>query len=265
METNSILTANVLDIIFEGRNKEYGAYDLRNTYNKRISTALGITAVVVMLFIIAAIWKTADGSNSLATPVIVFTPENPDPKDEIIPPKKIIKQEPVKSVRNTPPLIVIDKYVKDPPLPNDQLAELRIDTRTIDGKDVIGIIPPDEIKGGSRVLEIPKKITDDGITFTKVEIEAKFSGNWNVYLQKEIEKNMDELTEAGVSGTCIVKFVVSKDGSVSDVEAITMKGTKLAEVAVNAIRKGPKWIPAIQNGVPVNAYRQQPVTFKINE
>ena len=74
---------------------------------------------------------------------------------------------------------------------------------------------------------------------------------------------MDELTDAGESGTCIVKFVVSKDGTVSDVEAITMKGTKLAEVAVNAIRKGPRWIPARQNGTAVNAYRQQPVSFQI--
>ncbi len=76
---------------------------------------------------------------------------------------------------------------------------------------------------------------------------------------------MDELTEAGISGTCIVKFIVSKDGRVSDVEAITMKGSKLSEVAVNAIRKGPDWIPAQQNGREVNAYRHQPVTFKIDE
>jgi periplasmic protein TonB len=48
---------------------------------------------------------------------------------------------------------------------------------------------------------------------------------------------------------------------VSDVQATTMKGSKLAEVAVNAIRKGPKWIPAQQNGRMVNAYRLQPVTL----
>ncbi|MEJ7675274.1 MAG: energy transducer TonB [Chitinophagaceae bacterium] len=76
---------------------------------------------------------------------------------------------------------------------------------------------------------------------------------------------MDELTEAGVSGTCIVKFIVSKNERVSDVEAVTMKGSKLSEVAVNAIRKGPNWIPAQQNGREVNAYRLQPVTFKIDD
>ena len=267
METNSILTANILDILFEGRNKEYGAYDLRNTYNNRISTALAVTASIVVLFVAAlAVGKNTNDNSNLSARVIDLTTVNADIPEKIIPPKKIIEQEPVKRVRNTPPVIVIDEEVKEPPVPNDQMVDARIDKKTIDGKDDIGISPPDEIKGGSQVLEVPKKSTDDdGTLFIHVEIEAKFSGNWNSYLQKEIEKNIDELTEAGLSGTCIVRFVVSKDGSVSNVEAITMKGTKLAEVAVNAIRKGPKWIPAIQNGVPVNAYRQQPVTLKINE
>ena len=60
-------------------------------------------------------------------------------------------------------------------------------------------------------------------------------------------------------------FIVDKEGNVSSVEATTMKGTKLAEVAVNAIRRGPKWVPAQQNGRYVNAYREQPVTFTIQD
>ncbi|HEU5365127.1 MAG TPA: energy transducer TonB, partial [Hanamia sp.] len=59
-----------------------------------------------------------------------------------------------------------------------------------------------------------------------------------------------------------VRFIVDKTGTVSDVQATTMKGSKLAEIAVNAIRKGPKWTPAQQNGRFVNAYRLQPVTLQ---
>ena len=51
MEINKILTADILDIIFEGRNKDYGAYDLRKTYNKRLRIALLVTAVVVLLLL----------------------------------------------------------------------------------------------------------------------------------------------------------------------------------------------------------------------
>ena len=104
--------------------------------------------------------------------------------------------------------------------------------------------------------------------FTKVEIEASFPGGdagWSRYVKKEIESHIDELTEAGQSGQCRVRFIVSKDGTVSDVVALTMKGSKLAEVAVNAIRKGPKWKPAMQYGRPVNAYREQSPSFTIHD
>ena len=265
MEAKNILSANILDILFENRNKEYGAYDLRNTYDKRINTALGITAIVIIIICSSAfIGNTTDGK--VATrPDIITELANPDiKKEEIIESKKIIKPQPFKTIIFVPPIIVKDKFVIEPPVENDKLLDVKIDTKTIDGKIDDGLTPV-EIKG-SNVIEAPvkKENKEDG-TFIVVQIEAKFQGDWGTYVRKEIEKNIGELTEANESGTCIVKFVVSKDGTVSNVEAITMIGTRLAEVAVNAIRKGPKWIPAIQNGTQVNAYRQQPITFKIND
>ena len=69
------------------------------------------------------------------------------------------------------------------------------------------------------------------------------AGAWTKYVQSAIENNQDEFTESDF-GTCIVKFIVDKTGKVSEVEPTTMKGTKLAEVATNTIRKGPNWTPA---------------------
>ncbi len=109
----------------------------------------------------------------------------------------------------------------------------------------------------------PPPKEDEDKVFTKVEIEAQFPGGpsaWTKYVTKAIQSDIDEFTESDY-GTCVVKFIVSKDGTISSVEATTMKGTKLAEVATNAIRKGPKWTPAQQNGRFVNAYRLQPVTL----
>ena len=100
--------------------------------------------------------------------------------------------------------------------------------------------------------------------FTKVEIEASFPGGlqaWSRYVSRAITSHIDEFSESDY-GTCVVRFIVDKTGTVSDVQATTMKGTKLAEVAVNAIRNGPKWVPAQQNGRYVNAYRLQPVTLQ---
>jgi len=73
----------------------------------------------------------------------------------------------------------------------------------------------------------------------------------------------------------VVLFIVDKEGMVSEVRALPCgeagvgnclpPNSKLAEIAVNAIRKGPKWKPAIQNGRNVKAYRRQPVTFQLAE
>ena len=106
------------------------------------------------------------------------------------------------------------------------------------------------------------------MVFEKVEVEASFPGGeeaWTQYIRQYIGQNIDALVKANKSGTCRLKFIVDKNGNVKNVQAITMRGTKLAKVAVHAISKGPKWIPAVQDGRTVNAFREQPVTFTIQE
>jgi N-acetylmuramoyl-L-alanine amidase len=99
--------------------------------------------------------------------------------------------------------------------------------------------------------------------FTKVQVEASFPGGpeaWQKYIIRKIKASIDTFTNADY-GTCVVRFIVNTDGSVSDVQATTMKGTLLAKNSVDAIKSGPKWIPASQNGHVVAAYRLQPITL----
>jgi len=98
----------------------------------------------------------------------------------------------------------------------------------------------------------------------KVEIEASFPGGpqaWVRYISNAINDNIKKFRRSDY-GTCIVRFIVDKKGRISDVEATTMKKSRLAKVAVDAISNGPAWIPAQQNGKFVNAYRLQPVTLE---
>jgi protein TonB len=102
--------------------------------------------------------------------------------------------------------------------------------------------------------------------FGREEMEASFPGGegaWNKFIKHAIETHIDEFTNANKSGTCRIKFIVDTDGSLSDVEALTMKGTLFAKLIVEEFKKGPKWIPATQYGRYVRAYREQPVTFTI--
>jgi antitoxin component YwqK of YwqJK toxin-antitoxin module len=109
------------------------------------------------------------------------------------------------------------------------------------------------------------RVTIDTAT-SRIETKASFPGGdaaWTRYIVNEIQRNADALHDGAVSGTCTVRFIVGKDGTISSAEPLTMKGTKLASIAVNIISNGPKWKPASQYGRYVNASREQPITFKV--
>jgi hypothetical protein len=97
--------------------------------------------------------------------------------------------------------------------------------------------------------------------FTKTEVEPSFPGGpaaWTKLITLKIDARIDEFTKSDF-GSCSVQFIIETDGSVSDVKLLkkTMKGTKLEEIVIDAIQHGPKWIPAMQNGVKVRSYRVQ--------
>lgn len=107
-------------------------------------------------------------------------------------------------------------------------------------------------------------LTSSDSVFSRLEIEAEFPGGnqaWNKYIVSRLQNNGDKIIRSGEFGTCIVKFIINKQGKVVSAEATTMQGTVLAEVAVNIIMGSPKWHPASQYGRQVNAYRLQPVTL----
>jgi protein TonB len=172
---------------------------------------------------------------------------------------------PVATIKFTPPKVVKDEEVIKPSPEIKQIEEAKVDVKTVEGTKDLGIVaPPSDEKGTNVVAPPAEKKEDPDKVFTKVEIEAQFPGGpqaWTRYVTRAIQSQIDEFTDADY-GTCVVRFIVDKTGTVSDVQATTMKGSKLAEIAVNAIRKGPKWTPAQQNGRFVNAYRLQPVTLQ---
>jgi hypothetical protein len=123
--------------------------------------------------------------------------------------------------------------------------------------------------GAVEIITKPHNIHKDTLpdkVFTKVEIEAEFPGGneaWTRYISSKVTTAFDSLkvVDSNNYGTCLMKFIVNTDGSISHIEATTMKDTQLSDIAANAIRTGPKWIPASQNGHIVASYRLQPVSI----
>jgi periplasmic protein TonB len=270
MDVNKILSADFLDILFDGRNKEYGAYELRRNYNKRLTTAIAITTGMALLIFVAVIIGRsvdADSKNKVKStdvtladikteePVVIEPPPPPPPKQE--PPKIEIQ-------KFTPPKIVEDEKFEEKNEVKEQEEITNVGKIDQEGIKDPEIVNPPKVEEEAKIVEAPKE--DPNQVFTKVEVEASFpggEGKWNQYVQRTVEKNIDDLVDDGQAGTCEVQFIVDREGNVSNVEALTMKGSVLARIATDAIRKGPKWIPAIQNGRQVKAWRRQKITFRL--
>jgi len=272
MDTNRILSADVLDIIFEGRNKDYGAYELRKTYNKRLATALIIMAGIIAFIGIAYFVSNAMGNSKNNKDVVVQDVQLQDVKQEDKkeppPPPPPPKPPPpkVEITKFTPPKIVKDEEVKpeEKPPEVEKLEETKIGNINQEGEKDQGIAPPvqDEGKG---VIEAPKKDeTDYDKTFTKVEIESDYPGGasaWQRYLNKSL-RYPQEAIDNEIQGTVVVQFIVDKQGVVSDVEAISGPN-ELREEAVRVIKKSGQWTPAVQNGRQVKSYKKQPIVFRL--
>ena len=276
MDANKILNADILDLIFEGRNKDYGAYDLRKTYHKRITTALIITASVALLALAGSFLAKTLKSNANAKvdvrDVVLEEIKQAEEKPVEPPPPPPPKVEPpkVEMTKFTPPKIVKDEEVKKEDIPPEveKLEDTKIDLVNQEGIKDLGIATPAKIDEGKQVIEV-KKEDDENKVFEKVEVEASFKGGesaWRRYLERNLDANapVDNGAPTG-QYTVWVQFIVDKAGKISDVKALTKHGYGMEDEAVRVIKKGPDWVPAIQNGRNVKAYRKQPITFVVSE
>ena len=127
--------------------------------------------------------------------------------------------------------------------------------------------------GKSQQTQIPESFTagapgTDTSIFQKVEIEASFPGGipeWTRYLMKNLHPYVPVKNKAPLGKyMVIVRFIVAKDGSISNALAETAHGYGMEKEVLRIIKRGPKWIPALQDGRLVNAYRRQPVTFVVS-
>ncbi len=273
MEANKILSADILDLVFENKNKEYGAYELRKSYNRRITRALIITASIALLALLGSVLASTLDKGKKAKiktqeinlqdikqeekKIIPPPPPPPPPKEE--PPKVEMKQF-------TPPIIKKDEEVQKPPPPQEELKEAKIDVINQEGIKDLNIQAPVVVDQGKQIVEV-KKEDDENKIFDKVEIEAKFPGGdskWRQYLERNADGQVatDNGAPAGTY-TVVVQFVVDKEGKISDVKALTNHGYGMEKEAMRVIQRGPDWIPAVQNGRQVKAYRKQPITFQV--
>ena len=275
MEANKILNADLLDIIFDGKNKSYGAYDLRKSYASRLKKALAATFIALAVILLGSVLANKVSNSGDDKIDVLDTQMAEIKKDEVVvippPPPPPVKPPPppeINQVKFTPPKVVKDEEVK----PEEKIEEIKddaaISTKTVESENKVQVVQAPVEDKGTQVAEAPVD-DDEGKVFNKVEIEAEYPGGgaaWAKYLRNNLDANTP-IDNGAAEGTytVVVRFIVSKDGGISDVVAETKHGYGMEAEALKIIKKGPKWTPAQQNGRMVNAYRRQPITFVVQE
>lgn len=265
MDINKILTSDYLDILFDGRNKLYGSYELRKTHIKRMRKAMyfifGILFVFTATSVLASmkparvVEKSVGGVCTLTPPPEI--PIDPPPPPPPPPPS------PAPTVRFTPPVIEQDERVDVNEMPPDQndLDSAMVGVANIDG-DPGDIVPAIAEPGtGTGVVAPPAPIIH-----TYVEQMPQPPYNVNQYIaDKLIYPRM--ASESGISGRVAVKFVVNEDGTISNVQMEGSKrlGAGIEEEAMRVVRSFPKWTPGKQNGRAVKVYFTLPIKFVLSD
>lgn len=259
------------DLIFEGKNKKYGAYYLRKTSSKRHITALiivavlGSLAVAVPAFLKAVIPERQEEVeigpvelSNLQTKQDV-PEENQVKQPENVPPPPVLKA----TIQFTPPVIKKDEDVKEEVVTQDELTEkkdIAISVATVEGSTTGGVDIAD-LQDNKVVVQQEEKEQ----IFEHVEQMPEFPGG-----QTELMKFLGEkikypviAQEQGIQGTVVLRFVVGKDGSVSDVQVVRSLDPSCDKEAIRVVKSMPKWVPGKQNGRPVLVYFTVPVRFKL--
>jgi protein TonB len=253
MKRNETRVPEFDEIIFENRNMEYGAYDLRRRYKSVTSISI-LGALAICITVVLVPFFTAESGSASTGPVNIviaqldnYIPVIPDQPEAKLPP------ELVQAPQNVVPEVVTDTTVVTSFIPiTDEINQNTTDgdvNDTVTYTEVHDEIVPAELKAFIRVEEMPE-----------------FPGGESALLAY-IGKNTNypsEAIENNIEGRVFLKFVVKADGSIGDIEMLKGVDPLLDSEAIRVVGTLPRFRPGRQNGEPVPVWYSVPVLFKIN-
>jgi periplasmic protein TonB len=276
MQNHQEIPATLEEIVFQNRNKSYGAYLLRTDYQNVIKKSLLIGISIFGLAVLTPmLWAKVESKMDrevIATVTDYHIPEPPkeieQPKIETPPP---VEPEPeVRSqIRFTEPKIVDDSQVTELPPDQDDLNKaINIGTENVVGKDEpIPTEDPDAVQGKEIDMPVTVETEEKNQIYIAVEQNPEFAGGMNALL-KFLQKNLHYPTpavNANVMGKVYMQFVVGQDGNISKVDVLKGIGFGCDEEAERVVKLMPKWSPGRQSGRAVAVKFTLPISFQLAE
>ncbi len=270
MRTDQILSADLLDIVFENRNKNYGAYNLRKFYSNRLGMALGVTFLMAASAFVALkfvkINKPLVARIEVEDPYMIKIHEiEPTtlpvkPKIEVPKQKATVKVPAQKFVQN----IIITKDEKNATALAKNLDSVAISDATHAGDPGEKLLVKGPVAGKETTKDIPvaPAAVDKVTPMAVAEVMPSFPGGMDG-LRKFLQKNLrnPEDMESGELVSVKIKFVVGYDGKLQSFQTVEDGGSLFNNEVMRVLRKMPDWIPGKSRGENVSVYYTIPVKF----
>ena len=264
MTGSQILNADVLDILFEHRNKTYGAYQLRRTYPQRLAVSLLLTfSFIVLLFW----WLPLKGKQNIlpALPdddgVVLRIIEHTSPPVEAPPqPPKAPHNAKTAATTQFNQIIIKQNITPDEAVPTQEvLGSTKIASVSATGMIGNDLLPPaPNSNSSSNAVPAPEPEKVSAPSYSAPQFPGGAEA-WMRFLSRHLQAP-DALQE-GEKKSVLIRFLVSADGSIAQYEVVQSGGTAFDNEVIRVLKKMPKWKPALQNGKPVTVTFTQPVTF----
>jgi len=279
MSNVSIYDKNWMDLVFEGKNKTYGAYELRqnNARTTLMALFLGIFlfASLAGVIILVSSLTTADAINEPVLPEVIhvtkvyIAPKKIEPKKKVVALAKRKEKvtEKVVSKDLIHPTLVKKEEHPDEVTENKNLKEQQPETDP-KGTAGVGLTTPLPTEGGNegKGKETAERKDEGGVNkTTELDVMPEFPGGIKEF-QKYISRNIDkpEVDESKESITAIVSFVIEKDGGLSDIKVLRSNDADLERAAVKVLRSlRTKWKPGIKDGAFVRTLYIQPIRIAL--
>ncbi|MBV8391333.1 MAG: TonB family protein [Mucilaginibacter sp.] len=253
-----------LELVFDSKNKDYGAYELRQHYAGTLvkSMAIAFFSVAVLYTGYVVLKPKPQPVDHVIGEVFVIPPIKADPPKTVIPPRPATsrpssQQSTIQYVTMKPEA---DQNATNPPT-SIELDGKPIGPTTRSGSDEgINIDIPDQGNGTNMAAVTEHK--DDEV-YKSVEVEPEPYGGataWAKFLQKNIHYP-PQAAENGVHGKVFLSFIVETDGHLSNIKVENGVGSGLDEEALRVLKLAPAWKPGIQNGHKVRVQYTIPINF----
>lgn len=269
-----------IDLVFEGKNKEFGAYELRKASAKRHNRAMLVILIVLLIVAIlgllanTVLQKGEERPEDLVEQAMVdYTEAQEEEPEEEPEQQRVEEQQPealpeeiLNTVKATELQITKDEEVVEEIKSQDELKDTDTAVGTTDfdkGTDDLNVVR--EHKEEVIVEEKKPEPVDDNQVFTVVEQKPQFPGG-EAALLKWVSDHIRYpamAQENNIQGKVVLQFVVTKTGKVGEVKVMRSKDPDLDKEAVRVVKSLPDFVPGKMNGHAVNVWYTLPVTFKL--